>query len=125
MSYTTIVLFSAAITVVFVRGSIFHLIRTHGPELWKEFATCALCVGVWVGAGVAWLVERRGGLSTGFPVLFTALALGSLTGVLALLYVRVVDWLESSAVEKDTAEAVNVLRAKILLADLKDKDPNA
>lgn len=121
-----IVLFSAAITVVFVRGSIFNALRTRGPDLWKEFATCALCVGVWVGAGVAALAHWRAGFQPGFPLLFTCLALGATTGAAALLYVRVVDWLESATVERETAEAVNKLRAKVLLAELeKPGDPGA
>lgn len=101
MNYAAIVLFSAAITVVFVRGEIFHALRTHGPELWKQLATCALCSGVWVGAGVTWLAARYLGLRTDFPLLFTALALGSSTGCAALLYVRVIDRLEAAAVKDE------------------------
>jgi hypothetical protein len=122
MSYLTIVLFSAAITVVFVKGSIFNALRIHGPDLWSEFARCPLCVGVWVGGGVTWLASSRGLFSASFPLLFTVLALGALTGCAALLFVRVLDWFEAATVAHETAEAVNALRAKGLKAEL-DAEP--
>jgi hypothetical protein len=101
MNYATIVLFSAAITVVFTRGTIFNALRTHGPDLWRELVTCSLCSGVWVGAGVTWLAARYLGFRTDFPLLFTMLGLGSLVGCVAMLFVRVVDWLEARAYHEE------------------------
>jgi hypothetical protein len=110
--FAVTVLFSAAITVVFVRGSIFSPLRSHGPDIWKEFAACALCVGVWVGAGATALstLYSPGTLvlfrELGLPLLFAALGVGSLTGATALLYVRAIDWLEVSALEKEASTAL-------------------
>lgn len=98
-----VVLVSAAITVVFTRGSIFDPLRARGPELWRDLAKCPLCVGVWVGGGAAAAGSRLAGVESAFLLLFLAVALGSLTGCLALLFVRVSDWLESSAVAADAA----------------------
>ncbi len=102
MSYATIVLFSAAITVVFVRGSIFDPLRKRGPELWRDLVKCPLCSGVWVG-GLAYLGDGGfyipyAGVWPWFSLLFTTLGLGALTGCAALLFVRVWDALESFAV---------------------------
>lgn len=97
MNYATIVLFSAAITLVFTLGSVFEGVRSRGPDLWKEFAHCPLCVGVWVGSGVSGLAHRWSGLEPSFPMVFTCLALGALTGCAALLFSRVVVWLDLAA----------------------------
>lgn len=102
-----VALFSAAITVVFVRGSIFSPLRSHGPDLWKEFASCALCVGVWVGAGATALSTSYSPdllavfRALGLPLLFAALGMGSMTGCAALLYVRAIDWLEAATVRHE------------------------
>lgn len=91
MTLFTLVLQAAALTVVFVRGSIFASLRSHGPAIWREFAACPLCVGVWVGAG--WrLLHGAGTVSAEDGV--EALACGALTGVLALivsLFIAVLD----------------------------------
>ena len=76
---------SAAITIVFVKGTIFRPVRENGPGLWQTLAGCPLCAGVWIGA--AWLLlhhlftARPFGLATAAD----ALAAGAVTGVLALL----------------------------------------
>lgn len=102
MNYVTIVLFSAAITTVFVRGSVFAPLRKRGLckklgwffsgvwELWCDLAECPLCSGVWIGGGVA--VSQLGSL---LPL--HVLGLGSLTGCLALLSSLVLDWLDTAA----------------------------
>lgn len=103
MSYVTVVLFSSAITVVFTRGTVFASVRERGPKLWRELASCPLCVGVWVGGLVALLFAPRFVMQRvptfeadgWFLVLFLAVALGSLTGCLSLLFVRVSDTLGS------------------------------
>jgi hypothetical protein len=92
----SIILFSAAITVVFTQGTLFKPLRDHGPKLWRDLASCALCTGVWVGAAT-WL------LFSGFPhaggkleiarAVAVELGVGSVTGCVALLYVSVWDWL--------------------------------
>ena len=40
---------AAAITLLWVRGSVFKPLRERGPKLWQELASCSLCFGVWVG----------------------------------------------------------------------------
>lgn len=110
MNYVLIVLLSAAITVVFVRGSIFDALRAHGPELWRDLAKCPLCSGVWIGGGATAVLGRYemvqtvalspnyGGVVDCCAFVFLVLGLGSLTGCAALLFVRVWDALESFAV---------------------------
>lgn len=84
MSALAFVLESAAVTVVFVKGSIFKRLRENGPELWREFAACPLCAGVWIGAG--WLLVRRvlAGAALHADAAVDALAAGAITGVLSL-----------------------------------------
>ena len=77
-----IALEAAAITIVFVRGTIFKRVRESGPALWRELASCPLCAGVWIGAG--WYA-LRGAVPGPFESALTALATGAATGVLALL----------------------------------------
>lgn len=77
---------AAAITLVFVRGSIFERLRSAGPALWRELASCAMCAGFWVGA--IWCV-----VSAGYEPL-RCFATGALTAAAALLLVRVLDALE-------------------------------
>ena len=76
---------SAAITIVFVKGSIFQPLRESGPKLWQTLAGCPLCAGVWIGAG--WLLLRRllASQTFGLATAADALAAGAVTGVLALL----------------------------------------
>ncbi len=100
METAWIILFSAAITVVFTEGSIFKVLREHGPKLWRELVSCALCSGVWIGTAM-WL------LSAGFPhagdsqakalYAVTALGTGCLTGCLALLFVLIWEKLDQKA----------------------------
>lgn len=78
------VLEAAAITLVFTRGTIFKRLRESGPDLWRAFAGCPLCVGVWVGAG--WFAFRAGAELADTPVAIAAadiLASGAMTGVVA------------------------------------------
>lgn len=84
------VLEAVAITIVFVRGSIFKSFRESGPALWRELASCPLCAGVWIGAG--WMMAREavaGRIRSYPPVDFmmTALGTGAVVGSLALLFV--------------------------------------
>ena len=88
---------AAAITIVFVRGSIFERVRDNGPRLWQELTSCPLCAGVWIGFGWSLLSWFR---SLGTPasletlweklrsewlsVALDTLAVGALTGTLAL-----------------------------------------
>lgn len=94
MSYPLIVLFSAAITVVFVRGSVFAPLRQHGPALWRELAECPLCSGVWIGGAVA---AGQVPLRIDFSTPLHVLGLASLTGCLALFASLVLDWLDTVA----------------------------
>lgn len=73
----------AALTLVFVRGSIFEPLRSRGPRLWRELVNCPLCLGVWVGVGSA-VYSYLNSTASVLPHALEILALGALTGVLAL-----------------------------------------
>lgn len=76
---------SAAIAVVFTRGTIFKRLRESGPALWRDLTSCPLCVGVWVGG--AWSIATRSqvfSLPAVAPVALEALAVGTWSGVFAL-----------------------------------------
>jgi hypothetical protein len=81
---------AAAITVVFVKGSIFRWPREHGPQFWREFSGCALCVGFWVG--MSWAILRGIGAPMDPLDVFAAAAMAA---VLALLVVRALDALDA------------------------------
>ena len=83
---------AAAITLVFVRGSIFKRVREAGPSVWRELAGCPLCAGVWVGA--AWHLLRERPLAVSIDVIADVLGVGALTGVLALVVVLLVSLLD-------------------------------
>lgn len=102
MTAPLLVLFSAAITVVFVKGSLFDPLRARGPKLWRKLAACALCSGVWVGAAATAAAVRWEGFHGALPPPLEILGVGALTGVSALLYVRVTDWLDSAAAAADS-----------------------
>jgi hypothetical protein len=114
MSNLLVVLFSAAITVVFTQGKPTAFVREHGPALWRELASCPLCSGVWIGALSSALV---GGTLSGLLRVYEALALGTATGCLAWLFVALLNvmgslevWLDgeqerAKAREKRLAEA--------------------
>lgn len=94
---------AAAITLVFVRGSIFAPLRSRGPGIWRELASCALCAGFWVGAGVYTLDTAYfwSWHSWHSWLWFEALKHGALAAAAALFMVRalevleaLVDWLE-------------------------------
>lgn len=87
MNWLTTVALGAAITVVFVLGSIFRKIRSAGPTLWQEFASCGLCVGVWVGIGVRLILE---GLPETPAEAVILLGIACATGVAAL---AIASWL--------------------------------
>ena len=94
MSDPAIVLFSAAITVVFTQGTLFHVLRTHGPRLWRELVVCALCSGVWIGASSTVLIHQVP-FQASFSVLFQLLGMGSLTGCVAVLFVALWEALDA------------------------------
>jgi hypothetical protein len=84
---------AAAITLVFVRGSIFEPLRSRGPALWRELASCALCSGFWVGAILYFL--RGEPAYFAFSYWLNVLGVGALAAAAALLLVRVLEALES------------------------------
>lgn len=96
MSSTYEVFLAAAMAFVFTQGTLFKTVRDHGPKIWREFSTCALCVGVWVGGGLHALFASfpQGADKLGIArYAAELLGIGSLTGVLALLAVSIWDWL--------------------------------
>jgi hypothetical protein len=85
------VLFSAAIAVVFTRGTLFQGLRERGPQLWRELAACPLCSGTWVG-----MLSAAAVLGVGdFPSAFRALGAGAAAGCTALAFDLAWDALES------------------------------
>lgn len=95
-----LVLEAAALTVVFTKGSIFRRLREIGPPidearpktLWQEFASCALCVGVWVG--VLWRLLHAISLPPSIELAADTLASGAAAGVLSLVVVLLIALLD-------------------------------
>jgi len=108
MSTLSIVLFSAAIAVVFTQGEIFKFLR-RGPWIWRELASCALCSGVWLGAGMYLLFygfpHAGGDLWTIATSVARVLGVGSLSGCVALIFVSIWEKLDerASSVQIETA----------------------
>jgi hypothetical protein len=98
----TSVIAAAAITFVFVRGSIFDWTRDVGPRAWRDFASCPLCVGFWVGFALdlarsgAWRSFGRPPLSWDHAALGAAVVAGALAAIAALSIARVLDALETA-----------------------------
>lgn len=88
---------SAAITLIFVRGSIFARLRSAGPGWWRELSSCAMCSGFWIGAGVYSLNISY--MLDPWEAWFWLAALknGALAAMVAFLLVRVLDALEKAA----------------------------
>ena len=108
LTVALLVVFSAAITVVFTRGSLFERIRLvkierlpRASKLWQDLSSCSLCFGVWVGVGAA-LWQRP---DLGFSRIFTVLGVGCVSGCTALGFTLITDFLGSTA-------ALNDLRAE-------------
>jgi hypothetical protein len=85
---------AAAITLVFVRGSIFKGLRSSGPALWQELASCALCSGFWIGAILYFLHGEPAYFA--FSYWLNVLGFGALTAVASLLLVLALDALEKA-----------------------------
>ncbi len=98
-----ILLFSAAITVVFTRGSIFQFLR--GPyqraretearitRFFRDLFSCPLCSGVWVGMGASLLHDSAGRWDVIRAI--DLLGFGCVSAVLALAAYSVLDWLQA------------------------------
>lgn len=83
------VAYAVAITIVFIRGTLFDPLRERGPEFWRDLVKCPLCSGVWIGAG--YLLATLGVEHLASPTLrdvlglaLEALGVGALTGTVAL-----------------------------------------
>ena len=97
---------AAAITIVFVRGSIFERVRDHGPQFWQTLAGCPLCAGVWIG--FIWSLLNRFRSPSGslenlrlewVSVALDTLAVGALTGTIAFFAAVVLNLLEDPGLE--------------------------
>lgn len=93
-------------TLVFTQGSIFKGLRSRGPRLWREFSSCALCVGVWVGMLLRWrdlqgILGPAGAMPSTFDWMLALLGFGGATGAIALTIVRLWEFCESSSVYDD------------------------
>lgn len=91
-----LVLESAAITLVFTRGSIFARVRSVGPAWWRELASCAMCSGFWVGVALYTLDIGYFNGSWEAWFWFAAVKYGALAAAASLLLVRVLDALEKA-----------------------------
>lgn len=91
MSLPAAIVLGAAVAVVFVRGEIFKVFRTHPrlPKLLRDLASCPLCFGTWVGLAFA--------LAAGARAPLLVLGSGAAAGCLALLFVLLVLALEAVA----------------------------
>jgi hypothetical protein len=85
---------AAAITLIFVRGSIFAGVRERGSKLWRELASCALCSGFWIG--LAWFALASWP-PRGFAALLWCFGGAAVSAAASLLLVRVLDALEGLA----------------------------
>jgi hypothetical protein len=96
-------LFSAAITVVFTRGTLFEALRG-GPHrareaearivrFFRDLVSCPLCCGVWIGAAVS-LVHDSGG-AWGAARAADLLGFSCVCAVLALIAYSAIDWLQA------------------------------
>lgn len=83
---------SASVTLILTRGSILRPLREHGPALWQELTSCALCAGVWIGA--AWSVAEGPSSGSYLRSALDAVGAGATTGVLALAVSLGLDALE-------------------------------
>lgn len=90
----------AAITFIITRAGIFRWLREIGPKSWRDFISCPLCTGFWVGTVLhaatnasALIHSRSWGLALGA---LGAVEAGALTGLAALLFACAVDWLDAS-----------------------------
>jgi hypothetical protein len=96
-----VILQAAAITLVFTQGSLFDVFRLRGPELTRELARCPLCLGVWVGVGLASWAFGSGHLhvpeagATWRAASPYLLGFGCMTAVLALTLKRLWEGLEA------------------------------
>lgn len=72
---------AAAITLLFVQGSIFKPLRERGPAIWQELAGCPLCFGFWAGAA-GYMLDA--GIPQDARSLWKLAAAGALSGVIAL-----------------------------------------
>lgn len=82
----------AAVTFIVTRAGIFRWLREIGPKGWREFISCPLCTGFWVGAVLhaavnasALIHSRSWGLALGVVLV------GALTGATALMYTAILD----------------------------------
>lgn len=91
----------AAVTFIISRAGIFRWLREIGPKSWRDFISCPLCTGFWVGAGLAvfrqlepylWKLQGFSGFgSRSAGLALDVVASGALTGAVALLYTSVID----------------------------------
>lgn len=82
----------AAVTFIVTRAGIFRWLREIGPKGWRDFVSCQLCAGWWIGAGLHAASNANALIhsrywSVGLEVVLT----GALTGAVALLYTAILD----------------------------------
>lgn len=93
---------AAAIAFVVTRSGLFAPLRDHGPEAWRSFIRCSLCVGVWSGmiltAAQLWAAGYRPASSAAIVSSAAAvLGTGALSGAVALGFVVAIDFLDGVA----------------------------
>lgn len=98
-----------AVTFIVTRAGIFRWLREIGPKGWRDFVSCPLCAGFWIGLGMA---LARAALQHQVPwnrqefqnftgtwaaeSLLELVETGALTGLIALLVACAVDWLDET-----------------------------
>lgn len=100
-------LHAVGITVVITRSSLFSPLRDHGPDIWRKFWVCPLCVGVWVGlflsAANAWALSQvPAALEDWTRAVLGGLGTGALAGAIALVLAAAIDFFDDvgTAAEK-------------------------
>jgi hypothetical protein len=89
------------ITFILTRAGIFRWLRELGPKSWRDFISCSLCTGFWVGLVLSsadlWLYKRPTHWDLGLVrSALQAVGVGALTGLATLVVASVIDWLEAA-----------------------------
>jgi len=105
MGLAELLLYSVSITLVFTRGSIFLPLRggeyrARGAEskpvrLFRDWASCPLCAGTWVGLACVLITYGVSGTWSPFRAMMV-LGFGCATGALSALAYSLIDFLDEA-----------------------------
>ncbi len=131
MSVSILVL-SAAITVVFTRGSIFQFLR--GPmqrareaesritRFFRDLFSCPLCSGVWIGMAASLLHDSAGRWDVIRAI--DLLGFGCVSAVLALTAYSALDWLQAPHWEMPAMGQVQPVQPIVMSVPMPTAPPN-